>query len=203
MSSTAMDTDTDKVFVIPTRPSERDKFLAEQGIRIMRVYGLQCMLDKDGNPRKNAKPLTPEGEREILMILRALSNIEGLTKETAKKVQLSRILNIVLDRFEGRRFRFPADAVKIAQQAFDKYELEGWGLDPDNEIHDDDDDDDDASRTGSPPPTTMTSASREVRPQYLALPRPNHPIYGQDGIMRGILVKHGKTTSYMFGKTFP
>lgn len=146
------------------------------------------------------------------MILLAFPDIEGLTKETAEKIHLGRVLDVALNRVGGQRtYQFPASAVRIARNAFDRYEAQGWGADPNNDLLDPDE----ASRSSSSPSPAPASKKRRLSSitaerssptaeqprKRLTLPSPTHPIYGRQGIMRGILIQHGKKTSYKFGNS--
>jgi hypothetical protein len=200
-------TSAGRILAVPTRPAERDKFLEDEGKEIMKSFAMRCSVDKNGLPLKSNKPLNGEEEEELLMILLALSDIEGLTKATAQQIKLKRTLEVVLNKVQvgPRRFAFPTKAIEIAQQAFDRYESEGWGADPENDLLDPEHG---SEGSPSPPPAkrrriTSINDNSPRKKQQVALAPPNHAIYGRNGIMRGISVQYGKTTSYKFGKDDP
>jgi hypothetical protein len=118
--------ETTFVLAVPIQPKVRNEFLANEGRKVIIQYAVCSARYKNGSPTKSAKDLTKEDEEELSMILLAFSDIQGLTKETAEKIQLRRVLDVVLNRVGVQRtYQFPASAVRIAQNAFDRYEAQG------------------------------------------------------------------------------
>jgi hypothetical protein len=194
-------TSAGSVLAVPTDPAELEIFLKEQVRKIVTKTAIACAIKPNGSAFNSSnRNLTAAEEEDLLTVLLALSNIEGLTKALAQKINLRKTLEVVLNKVTGpRRYVFPASAVEIAQQAYDRYEREGWGADPENDLNVADDRD-----APSPPPTRRrfsATINNEVPQKRITLPPPDHPIYGSEGIMRHILVQHGKTTSYQFGKS--
>lgn len=195
----------EQILAIPTDPSERIKFLSDQGSRIVREYGLKCKLNPDGTFKRKPGGLDATQTTELITLLRGFANIEGLTKDMTKEINLQNVLRTVSNQSTtGYKFRFPQEVQDIAKEAFDRYEREGWGANANNIIADEYDGTVDAaeagsarrqSRTSTPPtPTSRQQGVKTVRP-----PPRNHLIYGVNGIMRGIVVARGdKTTSYQF-----
>lgn len=111
--------------------------------------------------------------------------------------------------------RFPALTTAIAQPAWDKYmsrfdpEDKGnqWGDEPENVLIDVDGDEEQLGEgSSSPRPAKrrrMSSVAATTSSIRWPRPSPNHPIYGQNGIMRGILAGRGKEgkMGYMIGKS--
>jgi hypothetical protein len=201
----------EQVLVIPTHPTERIKFIRDQGIRIVRDYGKQCALNPGGTFRRKPGGLDQTQTKELIMLLQAFANIEGLTKEMAKSINLENVLRTPSNQATtGVKFRFPQEVEDIAKEAFDHYNREGWGANAKDVIPDENDGTVDEVEAGAarrpsraPIPSTPTSRQqgqgqgqgvRTVRP-----PPRNHLIYGIHGIMKGIVVVRGeKTTSYQF-----
>ncbi|QDS69624.1 hypothetical protein FKW77_008898 [Venturia effusa] len=202
----ANDIPTTYVYDVPSDPKERDEFLKTKGREVMLKYMFACTVDDNGLPKGNrARSLTPQETEDLNMILLALSDIDDLTKDTAKTINLKAILKVVLNKVDTgdkRKTNFPPSAVTIAQNAWDKYmsrydpEDKGneWGVDPENVlIGPDDIEDDDGSM--SPRPSKRARMSSVVTQSSgngkFARPPPNHPIFGTEGMMRGILSGRG------------
>jgi hypothetical protein len=192
-------TSAGNVFVVPTDPAELEIF-KEKARKIVTEAAIACSIKPNKSAFNSSRKLTAAKEEELLMVLLALSNVEGLTKALAQKIYLRKTLEVVLNKITGpRRYIFPVSAVEIAQQAYDRYEREGWGADLENDLNVPDDRD-----APSTPPTRRrfsAAINDEVSRIRIDLPPPDHPIYGSEGIMRHILVRHGKTTSYQLGKS--
>lgn len=199
---------TSYVLNVPTQPEKRDLFLEDEGKKVMRKYLRRFILDKNGKIK--GPVLTEDEEQELIMILLALSDIDDLTKETATKIQLKAILRAVLDRLDATKFkqrtRFPESAVAIAQSAWERYtsryDPEGrdndWGDEPENILLDVDDDVGSAAEDlSSPRPAKRqrmsSSNSKGPTPEKTwRRPSPNHPIFGENGVMKGILAGRGE-----------
>lgn len=189
----------EEIVVVPEETSTKIKFLTDRGTEIIRVYGLKCKLDGQGNVARGG--LNERETRQLVSLLRAFTNVEGLTKEMASKIRLEAVLRVVTNQAPGgNKFRFPPHVAQIAREAFDRYQVEGWGVDPNNELMDEPDGTtlDEAAPARRP---SQTSAPTAVRQPTRTRPPPhNHLIYGENGIMRGIIVvRSGKSTSYRFG----
>jgi hypothetical protein len=196
---------SDDVLVVPTQPAEREIFLREKiggKSGIMTNFALWCSVDRNGLPMSSNRPLTTKNEDDLSNILLALSDIEGLTRTMALTINLKRTLEVVLNKRPGsRRYAFPARAVEIAQEAYDRYESEGWGVDPQNELLNLENGPRDSLSPPPGPASRRLSINNELSLQIVTRPPPNHPIYGKGGIMEGILIKRGpKRIDYVFGR---
>lgn len=168
----------------------------------MTNFALWCSVNRNGLPMSSNRPLTSKEEDDLSTVLLALSDIEGLTRVMALTINLKRTFEIVLNKRPGsRRFAFPARAIDIAQEAFDRYESEGWGVDPQNELLNLEDVPRDSLSPSPSSNSTRPSFNNEPLFQGVTRPPPNHPIYGRGGIMEGILIKRGPNRiDYVFGR---
>ncbi|KAE9962925.1 hypothetical protein BLS_009874 [Venturia inaequalis] len=187
------------VYDVPSEPKARDDFLQTKGREVLKNLMFACTVDDKGLPKGDkARNLSPQEVEDLNMILLAFSDIDDLTKETAKKIRLKDVLKLVLnriDRGDKRKTKFPQSAVEIAQKAWDKYasrydpdnEGKEWGVDPEDTLVDSEEDSRPAKRHRlSSDVTQASSASRKF-----ARPSPSHPIFGTNGMMRGILSGRG------------
>ncbi|TID23563.1 hypothetical protein E2P81_ATG03128 [Venturia nashicola] len=194
------------VYDVPSEPEERDIFLRTKGREVMVEYMFACTVDSNGLPKgPKARTLNPQEMEELNMILLAFSGIDDLTKETVKKINLKQVLKVVLNKIDTgnkRVTRFPQSAIDIAQNAWDRYmsrydpnnEVKDWGVDPENALLGPEDtlvnSEDDGSKSPRPatrrrmPSTVTQSSSANAK---FARPSPSHPIFGTNGMMRGIL----------------
>jgi len=190
--------DDDKVLIVPTDRAALTTFLQREGRTVLVEFSKRCRLQKDGTVRPSEKgPLSPKETRDLIALLTGISNIDGATPEMFKKTSLQRILATVSNRVPDAtwRFSFPPEAMEIAGKVYDHYESENWGEGAQNLLPDEADGVQPGPTSPVAPPTTTTDRT------YARRAPPNHPIYGVNGIMRGILAIHGeKKMSYGLGK---
>jgi len=200
-------TSDEKVLIVPTDDKAKVQYLATEGKRIIRDYGMKCKLDSQGNLQRGG--LNDSETRHLISLLRVFTTIDNLTKSTAKDINLQQVLRVVSNQSIAPpyKFRFPSEAQRIAEEAFDRFQAVGWGVDPNLEPMNGPD-----SARNSPMGVTAAREqehrlSRAVGKQgsetarSIRYPPPNHSIYGDNGIMRGIVVVRGKPTRYYFGES--
>lgn len=102
-------------------------------------------------------------------------------------------------------FNYPVEYQLIAKAIYEKFEAKNWSdttvqaenVSPDDTIN--------GTASGDVTGASISSQSRaESRPFVLSkFPSANHPIYGSNGIMRGILrIKSKRSVSYSLDKRF-
>ncbi len=222
-SSNAITTDetdnaNDVALSVPTNPKDFAKTFGDAPYKTIVQYANQLRLR-----RQPPTPLTPEQSQHLKLMLRAFSSINSLTPKLEKELHLRQALEVVMGdhpqcRVESTVWKFPDDCIAIATTAHRNYTSENWGAN--DNLQDDADAIIDNNTAGPPaatnqPPTATTAApntntTRTVRaPNGLTLtvirrPRPDHPIYGANGIMRGILIDtSGKAKSYKIDDQYP
>lgn len=211
-SSTATNTnetdDADDVALsVPIDPKDFAKTFGDAPYRTIKTLSIQLKLRR--NP---PTPLTPEQNKDLKFMLRVLSSIESLTPALEKELHLRQSLEVVMGdheqcQSERHGWRFPDDCIAIALTAHQKYASENWGANDD--LQDDttataDANAGPAAAANPPGPTNNnTNTTRTVRAlngltlTVVRRPRADHPIYGANGIMRGIIIDtSGKAKSY-------
>jgi len=182
--------------VIPNDIDARVSLLFDEGKMIIKDYSLKCKLDsKTGELQKEG--LNADVTRKLVEIVKAFANFEGLNGGIAKKTNLKRVLQVIANcTKDNLRFSFPDEVVTIAQEAVEKYEREGWGENADTKLINDED-----TTPTSPTNRPSQQPSSKKQGHYVRVPPRNHPIYGENGIMRGIIVDRSvKMVSYRLGK---
>jgi hypothetical protein len=131
---------------------------------------------------------TPRLERNLLLKLSGLEDVTLTNRlPPATRNKLRKGLEIV-----SSNPRFPSEAKKLAQDLIQEYSEQSWGSsmtefqdeEPDLDEHD--------SRI-----TTSTSLSDDNGARIIRRPHPNHPIFGLQGVMRGVLLKPGSRVTYL------
>lgn len=171
----------------------------------------RCTL-VNGSFRPGKAPLTQEETDYVISVCKALAIAPQLPSDQLAQLNLKNTLLMVMGRLPAKPTRFPISAGQAATVAFDRFEAEEWGVQA-------------QSRSTSPPISpgyvrsgrgrgrmdSVTSASTSTtshRRRSSAMVEPQvpgtsklaptaHPIYGDNGIMRGINRKWGgKRYSY-------
>ncbi len=184
---------------VPTAPNAMKAYLGDCTRQVIARYAVQ--LKKDG---RKPKPLNDEQKTKLTLVLRALSNIQGLTPALETSIGLKTALELVMDLPDNAlsaKYQFPPPFPDMAEAAYEKFEAENWGNN--DEVRDDDDDDDNEpndtdDHAATPTPSSSTTGPRRQRPSssqpataVIRRPPPAHPIYGAQGIMHDILVDRG------------
>ncbi|MCJ1226367.1 hypothetical protein MMC12_003017 [Toensbergia leucococca] len=179
---------------VPSDPTNFANQFGKKPFEIIRTMAHQLRTDKRIG---KSEPLKPEQCTQLHLILGMLSSIEGLTESLATSLYLKISLEtVVAPTTLQRTYSFPPPFPEIAAKAIRKYESEDWGknsvpLDDDGEVMVDDDGDAASTEAGTRPYTTKKSVASILSIDVMRRPRPNHPIYGTKGIMRGILISDG------------
>ncbi|MCJ1466305.1 hypothetical protein MMC07_004924 [Pseudocyphellaria aurata] len=162
------------------------------------------LQDYDRHP---PRPLTA-ADREILEgILRDVSSINPMTPQIQKSLSLRAHLEIIVGDYPTvkHEYHFPDPFPDRAVAVIEKFEEIRWGAPEDVE-----DDEVPTSPTSTTSAMSATSSSagkqrslpRASSPTVRAektlpkLPRPDHPIFGTRGIMRGIVINNNLVRSY-------
>ena len=199
----------DTVILIPAEPKARLAFLKKHIVEtIGRKYTLRHKVIHDELMKDVLKgpPLTEEERRFLYQMLLVISNLD-LTSAMEKELNLKLTLSIVMDEESSKpQYQYPEPFAKMARQAYLKFEAEDWGANAVAELPDEDDNDQADAAPAAKKRRLLNTTSEEAdifRPRYIRRPKPNHPIYGTEGIMRGILVDTtGKLKTYFFDDTY-
>ena len=205
----ALVTSNEQVLIVPTDDKAKVQYLATEGKRIITEYGMKCKLDSQGNLQRGG--LNDSQTTHLISLLGVFTTIDNLTTSTAKEINLQQILRVVSNQsiYPPYKYKFPEEAQRIAKEAFDRYQAVGWGLDPNLEAAHQPY----SVNNGSVDLTAAREQERNlsraagqqdsetVKSTLMKFPHPNHPIYGDNGIMRGIIVVRGKPTHYRFGES--
>ncbi|KAI9700648.1 MAG: hypothetical protein M1836_002017 [Candelina mexicana] len=182
--------DTNEVaFDIPDDPKEAEEFLRkfiDADLRAMLV-GIS-----------KGKALSDQDRRRTILLVRALGNLV-LYPGLATTLRMPGALQVIGG--SNPKVVFPAEIQAMAKDVHEKFEAQQWGA---NLVLDGGDgDDQDAS--SAPTQSQRTTAPRTTAPgnRLVRRPSPNHQIFGTNGIMRGLLIKPGRSTRvYEFDDTF-
>ena len=186
---------------VPTEPRALKNYLNRCTREIIGPYAQQLKAREGKIPI----PLNSQQKNELTLVLRALANIQGLTPALEKAIGLKVALELVMDLPSTSQYQFPAPFPEMAKAAHRKFEAEAWGNN--DEIRDDQDNANNvntatASASTATPISTQSSAPTPTI--VIRRPNPNHPIYGVNGIMHGILVdRSGKMITYKLDDSQP
>ncbi|KAH8762478.1 PUA-like domain-containing protein [Diaporthe sp. PMI_573] len=109
------------------------------------------------------------------------------------KAQIQQVLELI----NRPRVYFPEDVKQRAERLHQRFQAENWGAAAANATPGSDDDDEEEEEQVASPTTAAAPAAHIGEPASatvtIRLPPPNHPIWGQSGIMHGIAVtQNGK-----------
>jgi len=149
---------------------------------------------------------------QLTLLLEWLDNEVQMTPQLRVFTKIDEGVKLIFERPE---FDFPEHAVTRAQQLYVRWVEENWGA---KEVADDageadvslegpegNDSGNEGSsrnrRTATPAPAT---SNRNEEPSFstVRVPRKDHPIYGLNGIMHGILIKRGKRKSEILDRRY-
>jgi hypothetical protein len=194
----------DPVSSIPSSPEALTKYLTNEGRGFIRKYGLLCKIDSSGKARTG---LTTAQCHEVIAFIEALSSLHGVTTDLVKKIGIKEILAIILNgpekpnRFE---FDFPEEVRDVARQAWNHFRSGLWGERADRNTFGYDSESEGTQATSTDTSThripSVNLRSGANGPTSTRRPSPDDPIYGTNGIMRGILREKGPNRKeYRFG----
>jgi hypothetical protein len=102
------------------------------------------------------------------------------------KAQIQQVLELI----NRPRVYFPEDVKQRAERLHQRFQAENWGAAAANATPGSDDDDEEEEEQVASPTTAAAPAAHIGEPASatvtIRLPPPNHPIWGQSGIMHGI-----------------
>ncbi|KAI0172558.1 PUA-like domain-containing protein [Hypoxylon sp. FL1284] len=173
---------TVELFAVGNTRTQQAKHIIEQS-RLICLLGIK-------SARRLGRAATPEdgSHYEALLkkgrlFLQWLDTIE-MTLEIKEKHAMDKLLGYILD---DCRCCFPPDIIATALGLRDKWERENWGRDVVVE-------EEEGSSTNQSPdedvasPSPVASTEEEAQIVQSELPSPDHPIYGDKGIMHGVLI---------------
>jgi hypothetical protein len=195
----ADDLSADRVaLALPSDPQKRNKFLADEARMRVRNTIIKYSLDPKTGEYNRPHP-TPEQYQDLLVVTRALCNIEGLTQELVNQIGLKKILDTMINL---DKIRVPDELKEIARAGWNRYENENWGMAESATLGDDEEAvEDETPISPTTPSAPLSDATSTSNGRYVTLPSANHPIFGRNGIMHGILINRGgKAKSYLFGR---
>ena len=171
----------ERPLILPTSEDALIKFLSDTNKQL--ISHMAIMLTR--------KPhLINEGHhRDLRAFLRALKNLQMTPKIKGKTgMEAAMMILYANPRFQGV---WPKEIAAYAKGLRDQWEESKWGQ---GELVDDTESEVDGSAVE---PRAVSAASSVLR----SAPQ-NHSIYGIRGIMRGIILRKIKTTSYLFDPQF-
>ena len=181
---------------VPTEPNAMKAYLGDCTRQVIARYAVQ--LKQDG---RKPKPLNDEQTTKLTLVLRALSNIQGLTPALEKSIGLKTALELVMDlpnNATSAKYQFPSPFPEMAKAAYRKFDAENWGNNDEVRDEDEEESNDNGDNDATPTLSSSTATPRPRRPSasqtattVIRRPPPTHPIYGSNGIMHHILVDRG------------
>ena len=146
--------------------------------RRQRVLQAALQVSKIARP---PRPLDPHERQLVLAFFDLLDRIE-MTPALREATKLDRAMELAQDT---NQFRLPEPFPTLAKRLEDRWVAQNWGA------------------TNHTEPTPPSNHSSPVTPNlFRPIPHPDHPIFGVNGIMRGILIVHGQTKSYRFNPSY-
>ncbi|KAI2611834.1 PUA-like domain-containing protein [Hypoxylon sp. NC1633] len=165
---------TVEVFAVPDNKEQRHKHIMSQRQQLL-LLGLKS--------RRLGRAATPEDGTHFESLLKKgrlhlqwLDTIE-MTPEIKERTSMEQTLKFVYD--DDKMF-YPDDMKESARSLYEKWESENWGA---NAVIDEDI----ASETNE----TSGPASDEIQIVRSGLPPRDHPVFGVQGIMHGIMIVKG------------
>ena len=182
-------------FVVPTSQSRLEDFFKEK--TKLAITHVASYLVRH-HPRAK---LHPDDDYNLGLLLGAWESIT-INKRLYKHVQQA--LNILGDWDPNRsQFRFPPPYPERAEALRDKIEAELEANE--KEVVDEVEDVDDVSGATESRPSKSQKAQAQAiaNTAHIRIPHKNHPIYGEQGIMRGVLLKGTAKRTYLLNGAFP
>ncbi|KAI6085268.1 PUA-like domain-containing protein [Hypoxylon rubiginosum] len=181
---------TIKLFAVGHTKAQQTKHMTEQS-RGIYVLGMKShkQLGRAAKPEdgQHYEALLEKGR----LYLQWLDTIE-MTPEIKEKRRMAEVLEYIIDH---PKFKFPDDMVASAINLRNKWEAENWGSDA---VIDEDGDsmiqDPDETLPDTPAATSSPQAQEQGAPIVQSeVPPSDHPIYGEEGIMHGVLTLRTST----------
>lgn len=138
-------------------------------------------------------------------IIQEISSIEAMTPKIEKAENLRAHLEIMIGNSARvkHEYQFPDPLPDKAAAVLEKFEAINWGATEEPDVEE------------IPPIPTSQTTSVGRRPRTPSsptgrkskspprVPRIDHPIFGEEGIMRGIMINSGDMISYLMNPRFP
>jgi SAD/SRA domain len=175
----------DVVMYIPDNYIKKESFIRNE----MRHNVKLCVVKT-----KNGQELTREQDNRLALFLHALNGV-SMTKNLAKDSLAISTFTAILKH--PNHFNFPQKYLDMIDSLCKKWESENWGKGAEATDSDTDDTEDE------PPATSRVTPRSENNITLMRRAPRNHRIYGVDGIMRGIIIKQGKTRAYCLDTNWP
>ena len=164
-------------------------------LRYQRLRILQMAAQKTKSRLLNETEIA-----KLHTFFRTLNNIQ-MTPALKKDTKLDIAMTVTMDKV---RYKFPPPFPEMAKKLEDLWVAQNWGAGEVNEevVSDEEDEAGAASNVNQTEPSDVGRRIHDERTKIIRRPHPNHPIYGTNGIMHGILVVKGKTTAYQLDDNF-
>lgn len=136
--------------------------------------------------------LTTVKHREQLKRIRGYLDLLEFDTTMSPELHRQTSIEAALNLINGDGFYFPVDVKQRAARLLEFFQAENWGATAANATSgsDDDDDGEEEEEEVASPSTAAAPAAHVGEPASatvtIRLPPPNHPIWGDNGIMRGI-----------------
>ncbi|OTA62595.1 hypothetical protein K449DRAFT_433488 [Hypoxylon sp. EC38] len=168
---------TVEVFAIPNSKPQRLQHMMSQGRGIVQLGLKSKRLHRAMRPEDGT-----ESEARLKrgrMYLEWLDTCE-MTLEIKQRTNMEKMLKYV---FDDPTMYYPEDMKKSAQALYEKWQSENWGA---NAVMEEDVVS--ADQEFVDPVSEVTATPDEAPIIQSELPPPEHPIFGEDGIMNGIII---------------
>ena len=213
LSSTNMDPNEQAVagaevaiLAISPNTARRIDFISNERLRVIQPLAVES--------RKNGFiDLTNDRFNDLLKrldaLLRWLDLDLQMTPEIRQKTKIDAGLELI---FRKDDIKFPKGCKERAKALYDKWDEENWGK---NEVPEDEDVDeeskDEAKEESDVKRRRLSKVKKEPVTEdaaelaILRFPRPDHPIFGLDGIMHGVALKTGgkRKNNYVLDERYP
>jgi hypothetical protein len=166
----------ERIYNIPAGEKALIEFLAS--VRQQLVQRMAVDLKNMRDPTRNGPGPTPATYKELRCFLRSIKDMQ-MTPKIKQRAKVEEMLRLIYD---DPKYPFPAPYAIYAKKMYEDWAAINWGAgEVEEEVESD-----------------SAVVAVPARSGPLRRPSPNHPIYGRNGIMRGILQVKVKTTTYMF-----
>ena len=152
------------------------------------------------------KPLTvldPEQTERVEMTLRALRTLPNINPEVEKKCKIESILKVITGEIATNKnsWTFPPPFPTIAAELLEQFEKLNWGADLVQDDSSSEEEEEVHVREKKKKPKKTIPVTKG--PMNVKAPPADHPIYGSDGIMRGILHYRDVKVTTALNSLFP
>jgi hypothetical protein len=200
---------------LPTTTPELYKYIENRMKPTINLFILRCKLDANGNVNPKKAPLTAEETQYIVNHCEGLTTAPMLSADQLSALNLKATLLAITPRSEVRPTRFPVAAQEAAEGAYAHFDSKRWSAPGELDVSGSESPPSadalapshrsrrDSSMSGIAGPSHQRRPSAPLEAQRTGVstraPR-SHSIYGDQGIMHGIEITRGKTTTYKVRK---